>query len=76
MPGKHEQHITAIPGSLTSLLQPLYICLNTPLRDYVHALWNKQIFTTEKTFAKGEYIGTAQLDVLCDFMTKAWNDVK
>ncbi|KAJ1086507.1 hypothetical protein NDU88_004529 [Pleurodeles waltl] len=64
-----------IPAGLTSLVQPLDVCLNKPFKDRIREQWNEWMVSGEKSFTKGGNMRAPQLDVLCKFVIKAWNDI-
>ncbi|KAK9398934.1 hypothetical protein NXF25_013903 [Crotalus adamanteus] len=64
-----------IPAGLTSLVQPLDVCLNKPFKDRIREQWNEWMVSGEKSFTKGGNMHAPQLDVLCKFVIKAWNDI-
>ena len=64
-----------IPGGLTSVVQPLDVCLNKPFKDYVRADWNDWIMNGDKTYTKGGNMRAVPLDVLCQFVINAWDKV-
>lgn len=64
-----------IPGGLTSLVQPLDVCLNKPFKDRVREQWNQWMISGEKSFTKGGSMRAPGLDMLCQFIIKAWNDI-
>lgn len=66
---------TVIPEGLTSLVQPLDMCLNKPFKDCVQEQWNEWISDSEKSFTKGSNMHAPQLDMLCNFVINAWNDI-
>ena len=64
-----------IPGGLTSVVQPLDVCLNKPFKDYVRTNWYDWMMNGNKTYTKGGNMPAAPLDVLCRFVINAWNKV-
>nr|KAF6343017.1 hypothetical protein mPipKuh1_010743 [Pipistrellus kuhlii] len=67
--------VAVIPEGLTSLVQPLDVCLNKPFKDCIREQWNEWMVSGEKLFTKGGNMHAPQLDVLCNFVIKAWNDI-
>ena len=65
-----------IPGGLTSLVQPLDVCLNKPFKDRVRKEWNNWMVSGEKAFTKGGNMRPPQLDELANFVLKAWEDTE
>ena len=45
--------LAVIPGGLTSVVQPLDVCLNKPFKDLICLYWSAWIMDGEKTFTKG-----------------------
>ena len=68
--------IAVIPGGLTSVLQPLDVSLNKPFKDNIREQWNEWMLNGQKSFTKGGAMRSASLDVLCEFVIKAWDKVK
>ncbi|KAJ1185842.1 hypothetical protein NDU88_002629 [Pleurodeles waltl] len=67
-----------IPAGLTSLVQPLDVCLNNlkmPFKDCIREQWNEWMVSGKKSFTKGGNMRAPQLDVLCKFVIKTWNDI-
>lgn len=65
-----------IPGGLTSVLQPLDVCLNKPFKDNIRSEWNKWMVAGEKSFTKGGNMRAPTLKVLCDFVIKSWDAIR
>ncbi|KAJ1211543.1 hypothetical protein NDU88_006901 [Pleurodeles waltl] len=64
-----------LAAGLTSLVQPLDVCLNKPFKDRIREQWNEWMVSGKKSFTKGGNMRAPQLDVLCKFVIKAWNDI-
>uniref|UniRef100_K7FGA6 HTH CENPB-type domain-containing protein n=1 Tax=Pelodiscus sinensis TaxID=13735 RepID=K7FGA6_PELSI len=63
-----------IPAGLTSLVQPLDVCLNKSFKDRIREQWNEWMVSGEKSFTKGGNMRVPQLDVLCN-CHKSLNDI-
>ena len=37
----HNTDIAVIPGGLTSIVQPLDVCLNKPFKDHLRSKWSE-----------------------------------
>ncbi|KAG7163055.1 Pogo transposable element-like 5, partial [Homarus americanus] len=62
---RNSNDIVVIPGGLTSVVQPLDVCEQ----------WNEWTIRGKKSCTKGGNMCAPELDVLCDFVVKAWNDI-
>ncbi|KAG7172720.1 Pogo transposable element-like 11, partial [Homarus americanus] len=58
---KHNTDTAVIPVELTSVVQPLDVCLNKPFKDRVTDRWYKWMIEGEKTFTKGGNMQAAPL---------------
>ena len=45
--------MAVIPGGLTSVLQPLDVCINKPFKDRLRKLWNDWMISGSATLTKG-----------------------
>ena len=54
--------IAVIPGGLTSIVQPLDVCLNRPFKDHLRSKWFEWVLEGEKTCTAGGNIRAASLD--------------
>ena len=54
-----------IPGGLTSLVQPLDVCLNKPFKDHLREKWMTWMMSGEKTFTPGGQLRAASLVTVC-----------
>ena len=73
---RNNTDIAVIPGGLTSVLQPLDVSVNKPFKGNVREQWNEWMMNGEKSFRKNGAMRSASLDVLCEFVIKAWDNVK
>uniref|UniRef100_A0A5S6Q763 DDE-1 domain-containing protein n=1 Tax=Trichuris muris TaxID=70415 RepID=A0A5S6Q763_TRIMR len=65
-----------IPGGLTSILQPLDVCLNKPFKDYLREEWNEWMTNGQKYYTRGGCMRAPSLQTLCQFVINAWCKVK
>ena len=45
----HNADIAVIPGGLSSIVQPLDVCLNKPFKDHFRSKWSEWMLEGEKT---------------------------
>ncbi|GFX70296.1 pogo transposable element with KRAB domain [Trichonephila clavipes] len=68
--------IAVISGGLTSLVQPLDMCINKPFKQNLKRQWNTCMLEGEKSFTKGGEMRHASLEIVCEWIIKAWNEIK
>ncbi|GFX42436.1 DDE-1 domain-containing protein [Trichonephila clavipes] len=68
--------MAVIPGGLTSLVQPLDVCINKPFKQNLKQQWNMWMIEGEKSFTKGGQMCHASLEILCEWIIKSWNEIK
>ncbi|GFX21239.1 pogo transposable element with KRAB domain [Trichonephila clavipes] len=73
---KCNTDIAVIPGRLTSLVQPLDVCINNRFKQNLKRQWNKWMLEGEKSFTKGDQMHHANLEIVCEWIIKAWNESK
>ncbi|GFV23775.1 HTH CENPB-type domain-containing protein [Trichonephila clavipes] len=56
--------IEVIPGGLTSLVQPLDVCINKPFKQNLKRQWNTWMLEGEKSFTKGGQMHHANLEIV------------
>ncbi|GFV28193.1 DDE-1 domain-containing protein [Trichonephila clavipes] len=56
--------IAVIPGGLTSLVQPLDVCINKPFKQNLKRQWNIWMLEGEKSFTKGGQMRHASLEIV------------
>ena len=59
-----------IPGGLTSLVQPLDVCLNKPFKDRLWEKWMTWMMSGEKTFTPD-----GQLRAVCQWVKESWQEL-
>ena len=62
--------LAVIPGGLTSIVQPLDVCLDKPFKDLIRIEWNKWLMEGEKTFTKGGNMRPAPFELLCEWVIR------
>ena len=66
---------TVIPGGLTSLVQPLDVCLNKPFKDRLREKWMTWMMSGEKTFTPGGQLRAASLVTVCQRVKESWQEL-
>ena len=67
--------IAVIPGGLTSVIEPLDVCLNKPFKDKLRQKWTSWMPEGEKTFTAGGNMRAASLPVVAEWVNSSWNEV-
>lgn len=64
--------LVIIAGDMTSQLQPLAVCLNKPMKDYVRAAYNEWLIDGEHALTPAGHLKRATLDDLARWTHDAW----
>ena len=64
-----------IPGGLTSVLQPLDVCINKPFKDSMRQLWTDWMASDEVKTTKGGNLMKPDIEVVCAWVKNAWDDI-
>ena len=72
----HNTDIAVIPGGLTSVLQQLDVSLNKPFKDYMRQCWNEWMTSDLHTFTPAGNMRATSLSTVCEWVLKAWNEVR
>lgn len=65
-------YLVIIPGGMTSQLQPLDVCLNKPMKDYVCRAYNEWLIDGEHALTPAGRLKRATLDDLAIWIHDAW----
>ncbi|CAI2192016.1 2000_t:CDS:1 [Funneliformis geosporum] len=67
--------LAIIPGGLTSLVQPLDVCLNEPFKDRMRKKWQNWMANKEYSFTKGGNLQRPGYDLICKWILEVWDDI-
>ena len=67
--------IAVIPSGLTSILQPLDVCLNKPFKDGLRKCWNEWMVSGDHTFTAAGNMCAASLTNVCEWVVKSWDNI-
>ncbi|KFD61376.1 hypothetical protein M514_24697 [Trichuris suis] len=65
-----------IPDGLTSVLQPLDVCINKPFKDYMREEWKEWMENGQKSYTVSGRMRAPSLSLLCQLAINAWSKVK
>lgn len=72
---QNDTEIAVIPGGLTSVVQPLDVCLNKPLKDRLREKWTTWMVEGEKALTPGGKVKAASLTTVASWVLEAWRDL-
>ena len=67
--------LAVIPGGLTSVLQPLDVCLNTPFKDRVRQKWMAWMAEGIHELKAGGCQKKPSEELMCQWIGEAWRDI-
>ena len=64
-----------IPRGLTSVLQPLDVCLNKPFKDRIRKMWSEWMISGEGKLTKGGNLKRPEIDLVAQWVKDAWDSI-
>lgn len=67
--------LAVVPGGLTSMLQPLDVCLKKLFKGQVYTLWQQWMHSYQEQLMKGESQTKPDIDLVAKWVKDAWDSV-
>lgn len=67
--------LCVIPGGLTSMLQPLDVCLNKPFKDRLRHIWTAWMMSGAAKTTKGGNLQKPDITLVCAWVKEAWESI-
>ena len=67
--------LAIIPGGMTSMLQPLDVSINKPMKVLLQRRWNMWYASGTHSFTKGERMRKPELEEICQWIVDAWQEL-
>ncbi|KAJ1202141.1 hypothetical protein NDU88_005942 [Pleurodeles waltl] len=67
--------LAVIPGGLTSVLQPLDVCLNKPFKDRVRKMWCEWMSSGQARLTKGGNMMKPDIELIAKWFRDAWEEI-
>lgn len=72
---RNDTEMAVIPGGLTSVVQPLDVCLKKPFKDRLREKWTTWMVEGEKALTPGGKVKAASLTTVASWVLEAWRDL-
>ena len=72
---KMNTTLAVIPGGLTSMLQPLDVCLNKPFKDRLRKMWIEWMASGDVKTTKGGNLMKPDIELVAKWVLDAWNTI-
>ncbi|CAH2275912.1 Pogo transposable element with KRAB domain, partial [Pelobates cultripes] len=67
--------LAVIPGGLTSVLQPLDVCLNKPFKDRVRKKWHEWMSSGQPRLTKVGNLMKPDIELIAKWVRDAWEEI-
>lgn len=67
--------LAVIPGGLTSMLQPLDVCLKKLFKDHLHTMWQQWIGSGQEKLTKGGNPTKPDISLVVKWVKDAWDSI-
>ena len=72
---RHYVDIAVIPDGLTSMLQPLDVCLNKPFKNRIRDLWSDWMITDVHTYTPAGHQRAPTKELVLQWVKDAWTSI-
>ena len=72
---KMDTTLAVIPGGLTSLLQPLDVCLNKPFKDRLRKMWIEWMASGDVKTTKADNLMKPHIELVSKWVKDAWDTI-
>ncbi|XP_077109885.1 uncharacterized protein LOC143766246 isoform X2 [Ranitomeya variabilis] len=70
-----EVTLAVIPSGLTSVLQPLDVCLNKPFKERVRKMWHEWMSSDQARLTKVGNLMNPDIELIAKWVRDAWEDI-
>ncbi|MCU7901008.1 MAG: hypothetical protein KZQ66_02470, partial [Candidatus Thiodiazotropha sp. (ex Lucinoma aequizonata)] len=70
-----KTRLAIIPGGMTSMLQPLDVSINKPMKVLLQRRWNMWYASGTHSFTKGGRMRKPELEEICQWISDAWEEL-
>ncbi|CAC5369508.1 unnamed protein product [Mytilus coruscus] len=72
---EHKSDLAIIPCGMTSILQPLDVSINKPMKVALRQKWNAWISGDDHSFTNTGRMRKPELPVICSWIVEAWEEL-
>jgi hypothetical protein len=72
---KSKCDLAIIPGGLTSVVQPLDVCVNKPFKDKLRNKWNQWMTCGSASLTKNGNLKRPDYGIMCQWIIDCWNEI-